>query len=168
MACAQVLFSVMQNFRPEIPPEEQLPGKPGVTLPRCAQRAAALCRLQAGYAWPTQRAPGCKPRTCLPAAYTHIAHTHNNHTPFQLAILFSSIHPWSFICCGVVCWGCRYLSLMERCWAEDEHARPTFEELLLELDDLRSCEAGQARLKGSESQRCDVHPARQLQGTLSS
>jgi hypothetical protein len=30
----QVLFSVMQNFRPEIPPEEELPGKPGPTLPR--------------------------------------------------------------------------------------------------------------------------------------
>lgn len=41
VVCAQVLFSVMQNFRPEIPPEEQLPGKPGVTLPRCAQSAAA-------------------------------------------------------------------------------------------------------------------------------
>jgi hypothetical protein len=30
----QVLFSVMQNFRPEIPPEDELPGKPGPTLPR--------------------------------------------------------------------------------------------------------------------------------------
>ena len=43
---------------------------------------------------------------------------------------------------------------MERCWAEDEHARPTFEELLLELDDLRAVEAGQARLRGGEGQRC--------------
>lgn len=48
----------------------------------------------------------------------------------------------------------RYLALMERCWAEDEHARPTFEEVLAELDDLRSCESGHARLRGGESQRC--------------
>jgi hypothetical protein len=32
--CLQVLFSVMQNYRPEIPAEEDLPGKPGVTLSR--------------------------------------------------------------------------------------------------------------------------------------
>lgn len=31
----QVLFSVMQNYRPEIPADEELPGKPGATLPRC-------------------------------------------------------------------------------------------------------------------------------------
>jgi len=50
---------------------------------------------------------------------------------------------------------CRYLSLMERCWAEDEHARPTFEEVLSELDDLRNCELGAARLaKNSDSTRC--------------
>jgi hypothetical protein len=42
---------------------------------------------------------------------------------------------------------------MERCWAEDEHARPTFEEVLLELDDLRTYELGQARLRGGDSQR---------------
>jgi hypothetical protein len=42
---------------------------------------------------------------------------------------------------------------MERCWAEDEHARPTFEEVLVELDDLRTCELGHARLRGGDSQR---------------
>jgi hypothetical protein len=30
----QVLFSVMQQYRPEIPPEEELPGKPGSSLPK--------------------------------------------------------------------------------------------------------------------------------------
>jgi hypothetical protein len=42
---------------------------------------------------------------------------------------------------------------MERCWAEDEHARPTFEEVLAKLDDLRTCESGHARLRGGESHR---------------
>lgn len=44
---------------------------------------------------------------------------------------------------------------MERCWAEDEHSRPSFEEVLAELDDLRNCELGAARLvKNSDSTRC--------------
>ncbi len=42
---------------------------------------------------------------------------------------------------------------MERCWAEDERARPSFDEVLAELDDLRQCESAQARLRGGDSQR---------------
>lgn len=40
--CLQVLFSVMQNYRPEIPAEEDLPGKPGATLSRYVA-TAQLC-----------------------------------------------------------------------------------------------------------------------------
>jgi hypothetical protein len=42
---------------------------------------------------------------------------------------------------------------MERCWAEDEHARPSFDEVLAELDDLRQCESAHSRLRGGDSQR---------------
>ncbi|KAF6253127.1 hypothetical protein COO60DRAFT_1463350 [Scenedesmus sp. NREL 46B-D3] len=37
MMSVQVLFSVMQQYRPEIPPEEELPGKPGGSLPKYIQ-----------------------------------------------------------------------------------------------------------------------------------
>lgn len=42
---------------------------------------------------------------------------------------------------------------MERCWAEDEHTRPTFEEILAELDDLRSSESSITRFKAEEAKR---------------
>jgi hypothetical protein len=76
----QVLFSVMQNYRPEIPPEDELPGKPGSTLPR-------------------------------------------------------------------------YLCLMEACWAEEESVRPTFEDVVTVLDEMRAidCVRGPAR---DSSTRC--------------
>jgi hypothetical protein len=74
----QVLFSVMQNHRPEVPPESELPGKPGVTLER-------------------------------------------------------------------------YKALMARCWHEDDSARPSFEEVLAELDELRAEEIAAAKARGDSS-----------------
>lgn len=89
MMSVQVLFSVMQSFRPEVPPIDQLPGQPGSQLPRCGGSLICIhCCIQQQYNSSTT---------------VESAAAYSSSTTVEDAATFYPPHPSHHISCNISC-----------------------------------------------------------------